>query len=132
MKCRLAATFSGGGIDFPAFTIEQSDEELRQFECPVGAGAANEEFICAINRSLTKALYMVADQPVVIKTNSSSSPADTITLAANQPFLFMADAIPVTALTDHLTADVTAIFVTNGSETVATVLKICALVDAIN
>jgi hypothetical protein len=54
-------------------------------------------------------LMLWADQPVTVEVNSSTSPAQTINLAANQMMQFGVG----TGLTNPFTVDVTKLFVTN-------------------
>ena len=71
----------------------------------------------AITRANLKALAIKTDQAITIKTNSSGSPTDTITLVGPQCLVW-------TLQTDTLSkcpfsADVTQIFVTNATGLIA-------------
>ena len=72
-----------------------------------------------------KMLVMLSDQDVTVKTNNSGSPADTINLKAGVP-LFYADSAN---LTNPLTVNVTALYLTNTSSTEAALVDIKVLLD---
>lgn len=73
--------------------------------------------------SAVKSFYIVSDVAMTVKTNSSGSPANTLTLVAGQPYLWVVGDYD----TFKLTTDVTALYITN---TTAGTLDIRALVDA--
>lgn len=79
----------------------------------------------AIDVSAVKSFYLVSSQNVTVETNSGSSPADTLTLTANDPYVWTTDSLD----TFQLGTDVTAFFVTNASGSSAT-LDLVAVVDA--
>lgn len=74
---------------------------------PVVQGAVT-EFTISIDVSAVKGFMIVCDRDVIIETNSSGAPDDTINLLANKPYVWTDD--------DYnpflLTADVTSIFAT--------------------
>ena len=61
--------------------------------------------------SQVKACYILADTAMTIKTNSSGSPANTLTLVANIPYVWYTNKYD----TFKLTTDVTALYVTNAA-----------------
>lgn len=79
----------------------------------------------AIDVSALASLYMAADQDITIKTNSSGSPDDTISLKANKPLVWT----PNCGFSNPLSEDVLSIFCANSSGTNAT-LQIRLLQDA--
>ena len=79
----------------------------------------------AIDVSALASLYMAADQDITIKTNSSGSPDDTISLKANKPLVWT----PNCGFSNPLSVDVLSIFCANSSGTNAT-LQIRLLQDA--
>lgn len=106
----ITRTWSGPSGSLSKTTSQSADaEENRSFS--VADAQTDVEIALVIDVSAMKALYMVSSRAVTIETNSSSSPAQTITLAANVPLVWTVsdpDANP-------LTVDVTKIFVTNAS-----------------
>ena len=73
--------------------------------------------VVTIDVSAVKCLYLVSTAAVLVETNSSSSPVDTITLVANKPYIFHTDSYD----TFKFGTDVTAIYLTNASGSAATV-----------
>ena len=78
----------------------------------------------ALDVSECASFFILADQALTVKTNSSGSPADTLTLSAGVPYLWHTGAID----SFQLGTDVTALYVTNASGEDAT-LRIEALYD---
>jgi len=70
-----------------------------------------------IDVSAIKAIYINSTQDVTLETNSGSSPADTISLTANKPYVWTADSY----FSNLLTTDVTSMFFTNASGGQATI-----------
>ncbi len=71
----------------------------------------------SLDVSAVKAFYIVSDQNITIETNNASTPTDTINLVANRPYEWDTDSYD----SFLLTADVTAIYLTNASGSTATV-----------
>lgn len=90
----------------------------------VAIGATNLNLVFALDVSQVQSFVMVSDQNLTVKTNSSGSPANTINLLANVPYVWTADAYH----TFLLTTDVTSLYVTNASGALAR-LQIQALSD---
>lgn len=67
--------------------------------------------------SQIKSLYIVSNYAVTVETNSSSAPTNTIALVADTPLIWHTGSY----YTNLLTADVTAIYLTNASGSAATV-----------
>lgn len=108
----VSRTFTGGG-------------ELRVYE-PIPAASTDLAVAFAVDREAIVSLAIYCNKAVTIKTNSSSSPTDTIALAAGQLIVWGDDE---DALADMVfTADVTALYVTNAGASEAT-LRIEALTD---
>lgn len=99
-------------IDDPV--ILTGDEEI-EIDGTIADTISNQLERVAFQRSHCKSFWLRSDQPLTIKTNSSSAPADTFTLAAKTPIewaLGDSGAVP-------LTADITALYITNASGHVA-------------
>ncbi len=91
-------------------------------DATVALSTTNKEFDIQFIKTDVISMIMYSDKVVTIKTNSSGSPSDTISLAANMPLVWNTDtptAIP-------LAGNVTKIFVTNATATAAA-LKIRVL-----
>jgi hypothetical protein len=92
----------------------------------IPANATNVLMTVALDVSAMKAFYLLSDVACTIKTNSSGSPADTITVAAGVPMLW--DVAHEGALPNPFGTDVTAFYVTTAS-TVGGTLSFYALSD---
>ena len=79
----------------------------------VPASAVHQEIIVAIDVSAVQSILIKASNNATVKTNSSGSPADTITLDAGVPYVWNTDSYE----TFELGTDVTKIFVTNSAGT---------------
>ncbi len=70
-----------------------------------------------IDVSAVKSFILISDQAVTVETNSGSAADDTIVLVANKPYVFVTG--------DYnsflLGTDVTALFITNASGSLATI-----------
>lgn len=82
------------------------------------ASQADKLTTLTLDVSQIKSLYMCATVDCVIETNSTSSPADTITLVANEPLIWTEN---MPGLTCPLDTDVTAIYATNSDAVAGTV-----------
>lgn len=82
------------------------------------------EITTTIDVSAVKAFYLVSTQNVTFETNNGSTPTNTISLLANQPYEYITG--------DYnsflLTGDVTSVFITNASGSQALV-SMYVLVD---
>ena len=74
-------------------------------------------------------VYFFSDQDVTLEFNSNAGVAGTISLGADFPWLWYTDKEDLT-LTDVITADVTALYVTNASGSTANI-KIRVLIDTV-
>ena len=70
-----------------------------------------------IDVSALVVIYLLSDKDVTIETNSGSTPDDTIVLKANKPYIWGndGDTFDAASVTQKLSVDVTAFFVTNAS-----------------
>lgn len=67
--------------------------------------------------SACKSFYLVSDQDVTFETNSGAAPDNTISLKANEPYVWHDTSYD----SFLLTVDVTSIFITNASGSTATI-----------
>ncbi len=114
------------GTSITATETVTSNEE-RSYDDSVADGQTAFQVDISLVRSTLKALSIYSDRAVTIKTNSSSSPTDTITLVAGQNLVW-------SLATDGLSkcpisASVTALYIANASGAAASV-KIRSLSDA--
>jgi hypothetical protein len=91
----------------------------------VNNGQTDQEVVVAIDVSAVKAFYIVSDYAVTLETNSGSTPADTISLVADVPYVWTTDSYD----TFQLGTDVTSFFFTNASGSNATI-KMHTVIDA--
>jgi len=91
----------------------------------IAGEVTDSEVVLGIDFSALQFIALESDQDLTLETNSGSAPDDTISLKANNPLIWEADA---SYFANPLTADVTSLFVTNAGSTAAN-LRILALVD---
>jgi hypothetical protein len=80
---------------------------------------------CSLDVSAIKSVYILSDQNMTLKTNSSGSPAETISLVANVPLTWYTNCY----YTNLLATDITALYLTNASAAAAS-FTLEALTDA--
>lgn len=102
-----------------AKTIQPSDAAVMDASVSVANGETDKALsVGGIDISQLQAIWLDSDQDVLLETNSGSAPDDSISLAANVPYIWMVGS-PADLL---LTADVpSTIYVTNASGATATV-----------
>lgn len=92
------------------------DQELN-YDSAVAAGAVNAHVVASILHATLLSVCLYSDQAVTIKTNSTSSPEETITLAAKQQIAWnnlSTGACP-------FSGDITALYISNPGTVVANV-----------
>lgn len=109
-------------------TVGPAEENL---EITVAASATNAEHDIAFAHAAVLGAVISSTGPLTIKTNDSTSPGDTLTLATNQAIMYGTGTGGSGSLvgTNPFSADVTKIYVTNPSTTLAIVLKIRVLLN---
>lgn len=108
-----------------AYAISKSaDGELSLGPVAVANGQTVFEIMAAIDVSALKSLFVVSDQNVTMKSNSSGAPDDTLTLLANQPLVWYSGSY----YPCPLTVDVVKFYVANASGAEADIY-IFALID---
>ncbi len=107
------------------FTITNTDsyttDQVSKIQESVATGTADQEISLAVDISKLKAFSMQASQAMTVKTNSSGSPQETFTLTAGSPVVF------VEGDTAIFSGDVTKLFITNASGSLATFSVIAAI-----
>ena len=110
----LALTSPTGQV---SANLQFTASAIGEFDEVVPPTTTDMPFSVAIDISQVKCIYILSDQDVLLETNSSSSPTNTINLKANQPYLWYVNAYD----TCKITADVTSAFFTNAGATQANV-----------
>lgn len=119
---------NGGGTISRTIAV-QSGAELNIDES-IPALTTDQLVAFAMDVSQLKGFYIVSDLPLVLETNSAGSPVNTITLAANIPYVWVfGDAAIRDTAGAVITTDITAIYATNVHATQAALLEIRALYD---
>lgn len=109
---------------------EVTGEQEINISASVSAGTTNGLHALTIDVSQLKSLFIVADGDLTLETNSGSSPANTITLQANEPFAWATGVDGTLRDTGGtaITTDITGLYVTNAGAAAVT-LQFFALVD---
>lgn len=81
----------------------------------IANAVTNGAIVFTLDVSQVKAFYLVSDQALTVKTNSSGSPDNTITLVAGIPYVWYTSKYD----SFKLTVDVTVLYVTNASGSAA-------------
>lgn len=108
-------------------TVQPTDPTVIDASVAVANGQTDKALsIGGIDVSQLKAIWIDSDQDVLLETNSSSTPDDSIALKANVPYIWM-EGMPSPLL---LTEDVpSTIYCTNASGAIATI-RLRAVQDA--
>lgn len=123
-KLDIELKFTIGNKDYGvAFTLEE-DGPI-ELEIDVPDSTTDQEVPLAIDVSQVKAILFLATVDMTVETNDGSSPSNTLSLTANRPYIWYANALD----TFQLTVDVTKLYVSNSSGA-AGVLSIAGLQDA--
>jgi hypothetical protein len=91
----------------------------------VSTGQTDYEINFDLDVSACKSFYLESDQDVTFETNDGSTPDNSISLRANEPYAWHANAYD----SFLLDTDVTSVFITNASGSTATIYCV-ALFDA--
>lgn len=120
-------SYQGGDVlNFPVDIQAGAEHNLDEL---IPGGSTDLSVAFALVLAKLAALYIVADRAMAIETNSGSSPANTITLAANVPFVWNSN---MPAIRDTagvaISTNITALFVTLAAGA-DSILHLRALVD---
>lgn len=126
MPTHTASSGWTNGLRSIVSTKEYTGGLAVQLDEAVDDGETDLEIVLSIDVSAIKMIYIKADQDMTLETNDGTTPADTINLKANVPYVFNADLDQY--FTNLLTTDVTSIFMTNASGTNGT-LELEVLTD---
>lgn len=89
----------------------------------VATGQTDVLFAVTLDVSQVKAFYLVSDKNVTFETNNSATPANTLSLVADIPYVWYTNKYD----TFKLTTDVTAVYITNASGATATIYMFAIL-----
>jgi hypothetical protein len=90
---------------------------------PLIAGAVNSEFDMQITVAKIQSMVLYADQNVVIKTNSTGSPGNTVNLVAKKQVVWNTDSV----MAKPFTTDTTKLFLSNSNTVTAATVRIRVL-----
>lgn len=114
---KISIAYQDGASAVTSELVSVVDEAEVAYEDTVVAGASDVEADISFPFAGVKACCLVSDKDVTVKTNSSSTPGDTITLTANKPLIWYDGARGV----NPFTADVTKLFFSNAGGSIANV-----------
>ena len=120
----ITTSWSNGGAPIQGASINTNDGETNR-SLAIPASTTNQAIIIAFLVANLQSCFMLSDQDVTIKTNSSGSPQETISLKAGQPIMW-AQGLGLAAL---FAGNITEMFVTNAGTATANV-NICVLIDS--
>ncbi len=120
----LSEGFQYGNTALSYLISKEADQETSTGPVAIADGQSTFEIAVSIIVAELKSIFIVCDQDVNLKTNSSGAPDDEIDLLAGQPLLWYEGSYYASLIT----ADVTSVFIDNSSGAVAN-LYIFALQD---
>jgi hypothetical protein len=120
----LGKTWAGGAgsVGLQKTIAITSDAELN-FDLAVPVSTTNELLAWAFTLTKLKSVYISSDNALTLKTNSSGSPQETLTLGAGDVIQWD----NTNGLVAPFAGNVTALYVTNGSSTLIANLSIRTL-----
>lgn len=104
-----------------SYSNDFTDSAHVSFDETIANGGSNVQINVSIDVSEIASVFIVSDQNVTLETNSGSSPAETINLLADKPYIWYTGSY----YTNLLATDITALFITNSSGSSATVRLRC-------
>ena len=110
----LSLNWSESGQSLTQNVTLTGSEELN-ISASIAGNTTNEQHALAFTQSLLQSIYISSDQALTLKTNSSSVPQDTLTIAANKPFCWYSGC----GIANPFANNVTSLFVTNAGSTAA-------------
>lgn len=124
----ITTSWSNGSTPLQGASVNTSDGEINRSLTGADAvpgSTTNQAITIAFLLAGLKSIYLLSDQDVAIKTNSSGSPQETINLKAGQPIIW-AQGLGLAPL---FAGNITAMYVTNAGSVAANV-NICVLIDS--
>jgi hypothetical protein len=121
----LGVTYKTDAGTIASTTDSYTGNAENDLDTSVAAGASNSEFDIQVTVAKIQSMVLYADQNMVIKTNSTASPGNTVNLTAKKQVVWNTDSV----MAKPFTSDVTKIFVTNSNTVTAATLRIRVLED---
>lgn len=118
-----SVAYTVGGAQIVNVATTQNGDAEQDIDAEIAVSTTNQLEPFAITKANLLAVMIYADGPLQIKTNSTSAPQDSIILTAGQEIAWMAG----DAAAAPFSSNVTAIYVTNSSTSIAVNLKIRSL-----
>jgi|GEM_PF-1794018 len=114
---KLTLAVEGSGIS-KSYDISSTDTGVVLIDGETVADSqTDQEVEFALDVSKCKSFFLVSTQDVTFETNDGSSPDDTISLRANEPYVWHTNSYD----SFLLGTDVTSVFITNASGSTATI-----------
>jgi len=120
----LTDTYSDNAGIVVTTTVSKTGSEVVEWDGIIPISTTNQALQLAFTTASMQALLISSTFALTLKTNSSGSPIQTLTLAPNQAITWYTGS----ANANPITTDVTEIFITNASGTNAPALKIRVLI----
>lgn len=105
--------------------ITASEDGELEISIDVPPDTADMQVACNLEAAQLAALLLSADGALTVETNDGTTPDDTFTLDENDPVSYVAD----TQDSNPLSEDVTALYLTNASETATVHFDLRAVYD---
>jgi hypothetical protein len=105
---------NAGTVTTASYTVEGTHEYNLEIEDKAIGTDTAQDFTADVSTIVSMAI--VSTTAMTLETNSSSAPADTLTLVANKPLIWNTEILATTGATCPLTVDVTSLFITNAAE----------------
>ncbi len=112
----LGFSHSGGSTAL-SDSVTLTGELATEANIALAASATNQQENIAFNHTNLRGVYIKSDVTVTLKTNSSGSPDNTITVTAGVPFVWCYQS----GITNPFTAAVTTTYWTNATSDAATI-----------
>lgn len=112
----LTTNYQGTNLTPASFSITGATRVSQDYSLPADSSA--HEVKVALTRSAVQVLFILSDHNVTLKTNSSGSPTDTISIVANVPLLVGLSAnVPqgTSTAASFFSGDITTMFFINGT-----------------
>lgn len=109
LTATINVSWSFNGSDLQREVVTKTEDACSEISDLAIAGPVTNRLIaCTLDVSEIKAIIIVCSEDATLKTNSSGSPDNTLTLKANEPYIWWVNA----PWTNVLTVDVTALYLT--------------------
>lgn len=119
---------NGGSAISKQISVQSGGEKNIDETIPVSTTDALVAFDMDVSQ--LKGIYIISNTALLIQCNDGTTPSNTITLAANTPFMWVfGDAALRDTAGAVITTDITGLYVTNASADTAALLQIRALYD---